>query len=90
MTEPTVAIVDADTALQRQTADLLTQVRQRRADSNRFFEKYEELVARHRTAGVRWAIDFDPVEKAAYDVWRHRGVGEAPVPPIGMLEAGDE
>ena len=80
-----VVIPSAEEALERQTADLVAWERRRRAEANRFYEQYEALRARHAEAGTDWGRRFEPIEKAGYDVWRSRDVGEIPLMPT-MLE----
>jgi hypothetical protein len=78
-----VRIPNADEALQAQTADFVAWERRRKSEHDHFYAKYEELKARHAEAGTDWGRRFDAIEKAGYDIWRSREVGDdIPLMPV--------
>jgi hypothetical protein len=82
-------IPGAEEALQKQTADFVAWERRRAADNESFYKKYEELKERHHEVGTDWGRRFDPVEKAGYDVWKSREVGED-IPLMPLVQGENE
>ena len=87
MSEAAIKMLGPEEALQMQTAEFVAWERRRRADAEKFYEKYEELKARHGETGTDWGRRFEPIEKAGYDVWRSRESG-GDIPLMPLIDGG--